>query len=83
MKELKFKIKHGPFLAGITLSALNPFFIIWWLRIGFKLISDAIIIWAFGGIWIVFLFHIWMDFVWLIQLRLLSSKSSKILPIEI
>src|SRR3989337_2314134 len=29
--ESGFKTKHGPFLAGIFLSALNPFFIIWWL----------------------------------------------------
>ena len=54
--------KHGPFVAGILLSALNPFFIIWWLTIGFKLISDALIIWSFWGILIMFLLHIWMDY---------------------
>jgi threonine/homoserine/homoserine lactone efflux protein len=80
MKELKFlSINHGSLLTGITLSALNPFFIIWWLSIGFKLISDAIIIWAFVGILVVFLFHIWMDFVWLGLVAFLSSKSLKIL----
>jgi threonine/homoserine/homoserine lactone efflux protein len=80
MKELKFlNIKHSAIITGITLSALNPFFIIWWLSIGFKLISDAIIIWAFAGILVVFLFHIWMDFVWLGLVAFLSSKSLKIL----
>jgi len=71
--------KHGPFLAGILLSALNPFFIIWWLTIGFKLISDSIIFWSFWGILIMFLLHIWMDYVWLSSTALVSSRISKIL----
>lgn len=71
--------KHGPFLAGILLSALNPFFIIWWLTIGFKLISDALIIWSFWGILIMFGLHIWMDYVWLSSTALVSSRISKIL----
>ena len=71
--------KQGPFLAGILLSALNPFFIIWWLTIGFKLISDALIIWSFWGILIMFSLHIWMDYVWLSSTALVSSRISKIL----
>jgi len=71
--------KQGPLIAGITLSALNPFFIIWWLTIGFKLISDAMLMWAFAGILIVFVLHIWMDFAWLGIVSFLASKSSKIL----
>lgn len=73
------KPKQGPLVTGIALSALNPFFIIWWLTIGFKLISDAIMIWAFSGILIVFFLHIWMDFVWLGGVSFLASKSSRIL----
>ena len=79
MKETTFNLKHNAVLTGITLSALNPFFIIWWLSVGFKLISDAMLIWAFVGIIIVFLLHIWMDFVWLYSVACLASKSSKIL----
>jgi len=71
--------KQGPFLAGIIFSALNPFFIIWWLTIGFKLISDALIVWSFWGILIMFLLHIWMDYVWLSSTALVSSRISKIL----
>jgi len=71
--------KHGPLIAGIVLSALNPFFIIWWLAIGFKLISDAMLMWSFVGILIVFGLHIWMDFAWLGTVSFLASKSSKIL----
>ncbi len=71
--------KQGPLITGIALSALNPFFIIWWLAIGFKLISDAMLMWSFAGILIVFVFHIWMDFAWLGTVSFLASKSSKIL----
>jgi len=71
--------KQGPLIAGIALSALNPFFIIWWLTIGFKLISDAMFMWAFTGILIVFVLHIWMDFVWLGTVSFLASKSSGII----
>ena len=74
-----FEGKHGPFLAGIMLSALNPFFLIWWFTIGFKLISDALVIASFAGIGIMFVFHIWMDYVWLCTVSFLSSKGKKIL----
>lgn len=79
MKETTFNLKHNTVLTGITLSALNPFFIIWWLSIGFKLISDAMLMWAVAGIFVVFLLHIWMDFVWMYSIAGLASKSSKIL----
>ncbi|WP_299292160.1 LysE family transporter [Nitrosopumilus sp.] len=70
---------RGPLLAGIAFSALNPFFLIWWLTIGFKLISDAMLIWAFGGVLIMFALHIWMDFAWLGAVSYLASKSRNIL----
>jgi len=73
------KSKQGPLITGITLSALNPFFIIWWLTIGFKLISEAMLIWAFSGILEVFFLYIWMDFVWLGGVSFLVSKSSQII----
>lgn len=74
-----FATRYNAVLTGITLSALNPFFIIWWLSIGLKLISDAMLIWSFVGIVVVFLLHIWMDFVWLYSVARIASKSSKIL----
>ncbi len=78
-KNITSTPKHGPLVTGIIFSALNPFFIVWWLTIGFKLISDAMLIWAFSGILIVFFLHIWMDFAWLGGISFLASKSSKIL----
>lgn len=74
-----FEGKHGPFIAGIMLSALNPFFLIWWFTIGFKLISDALYLASFAGIGIMFAFHIWMDYAWLCAVAFLSSKGKKII----
>ena len=78
-KKYETKLKQGPIITGVLLSALNPFFIIWWLTIGLKLISDAMAIWAFVGILIVFVLHVWMDFVWLGSTAFLISKSKKII----
>ncbi|WP_428324421.1 LysE family transporter [Nitrosopumilus sp.] len=82
LKEKEFSItnpKQGALITGVLLSGLNPFFIIWWLTIGFKLISDAMMIWAFSGMLIMFGLHIWMDFAWLGGVSFLASKSLKIL----
>ena len=73
------QVKHGAFLTGVLFSALNPFFIIWWLTIGFKLISDSIDLWSYWGIGILFGVHIWMDFVWLGFVAFSASKAGNIL----
>ena len=77
--EKKTNRGNNSFLAGIFLSALNPFFIIWWLTIGFILITESISIWGFSGILILFVFHIWMDYVWLFLIAGLASKAKDIL----
>jgi threonine/homoserine/homoserine lactone efflux protein len=71
--------KYSPFFAGILFSALNPFFIIWWFTIGFKLISDSLFLWSFWGIAILFALHIWMDYAWLTSTAYLSSRGSRFL----
>ena len=69
----------SPLIAGIILSGLNPFFLVWWITIGFKLVSDSILLWGAGGILILFGLHIWMDFAWLGGVAYLSSKGAKVL----
>ncbi|MDE1830098.1 MAG: LysE family transporter [Thaumarchaeota archaeon] len=71
--------KHGPFFIGVLLSALNPFFLIWWFTIGFKLISDALALYSLIGIGMVFGFHIWMDYAWLGTVGFLSNRGKTIL----
>ena len=59
------EITKSPLLVGIGLSGLNPFFLIWWATIGTVLIFEAISIWGWLGVPILFAAHIWLDFVWL------------------
>ena len=74
-----FASKHGPFVVGILFSALNPFFLIWWFTIGFKLILDSLILYSTIGIGIMFAFHIWMDYAWLGTVGFLSGRGKKVL----
>lgn len=71
--------RYGPYLTGILLTGLNPFFLVWWFSIGIKLISDAMELWSVWGILIMFAIHIWMDFAWLGFVSMMSSKGTKIL----
>ncbi|HKG86927.1 MAG TPA: LysE family transporter [Nitrososphaeraceae archaeon] len=71
--------KKDPFIIGCILSALNPFFILWWLTAGLKLISDSLELYGFAmGIIVVFSFHIWMDYSWLAVTAHLISRGTLI-----
>jgi threonine/homoserine/homoserine lactone efflux protein len=75
----KFNIKN-PILVGFIFTILNPFFLVWWLTIGSKLISDSVI--NFGiveGISIIFLSHIWMDYFWLWFTSFMINKGKSII----
>ncbi len=75
----ELQTKQTPFLAGVLLTGLNPFFIIWWLTVGFKLISDSIALWSLWGIVIMFGLHIWMDYAWLSSTSYLAMKFRRVL----
>lgn len=69
-----------PVLLGIIFSALNPFFIAWWLTVGLKLISDSISLFGvITGSILLFSLHIWMDYIWLILTSYLISRGVSII----
>jgi threonine/homoserine/homoserine lactone efflux protein len=75
----KFNMKN-PILAGFIFTIINPFFLVWWITIGSKLISDSVI--NFGileGISIIFLSHIWMDYFWLWFTSFMINKGKSII----
>lgn len=57
--------KQPGVILGIVFTALNPFFILWWLTVGSVMISQALLLGAFGGVALMFGAHIWMDYAWL------------------
>src|SRR5919202_1225214 len=77
------KANLGPLMVGMIFTAMNPFFVIWWLTVGIKLISDSI--YLFGiveGVFLLFLFHIWMDYAWLAVAAYLFSKGWSIVKMR-
>ena len=71
--------RGGPLMAGILLSAGNPYFLIWWATAGLVLITRARTdfgIWAFG---LMALVHWSCDLVWLTVLSWASFKGSVLL----
>ena len=54
-----------PVVAGILFTGINPFFFLWWISVGIKLISDSIALLGYPiGIAFLFLAHVWMDYAW-------------------
>ena len=70
---------RGPFLTGIALTALNPFFLGWWLTVGLKIIADSLTFGVATGIILVFGFHIWMDYAWLVGTSYLAARGASML----
>jgi threonine/homoserine/homoserine lactone efflux protein len=70
--------KSAPLLAGILLTAGNPYFLLWWATVGLALATDATSmgVWAF----VVFAIVHWLcDFIWLTALTWASFKGSVLL----
>lgn len=67
------KSYENPLIIGVALSALNPFFIIWWLGIGSPLVYEALRLWSFQGIALMYVSHVWLDFAWLPSVAYLAS----------
>ena len=79
----KFNIKN-PILAGFLFTILNPFFVVWWLTIGSKMISDSLV--NFGiveGTSLLFFSHIWMDYFWLWLTSFMINKGKSVIKEKI
>ena len=71
---------ENPVLAGIFFTGLNPFFFLWWISVGIKLISDSIALLGYPfGIVFLFFVHIWMDHAWLGLTSYFASRGIKLI----
>jgi threonine/homoserine/homoserine lactone efflux protein len=70
--------KDKPILAGIILTAGNPYFLVWWATVGLKLATDAkgLGIWAFAAFALV---HWLCDLIWCQALSWASFKGTRLL----
>lgn len=64
--------------AGVFFTALNPFFIVWWLSVGSQLILESLIFASLAGIALLFAAHIWMDYVWLTFVAYMAKRGTNV-----
>jgi threonine/homoserine/homoserine lactone efflux protein len=69
-------------LLGLALTGLNPYFIIWWLTIGANLIILALEFAGLGGVILMYVCHVWIDYAWLILVATFAERSTKILKLK-
>jgi len=80
-KQQAKAVKDKAILAGIVLTAGNPYFLVWWATVGLKLATDAraLGIYAFA---LFALVHWLCDLIWCQILSWASFKGSTILNIQ-
>ncbi|HCG91980.1 MAG TPA: hypothetical protein DEZ08_09130 [Dehalococcoidia bacterium] len=61
---------------SVVISITNPYFVIWWLTIGAKIINDGLNR-GILGVTSVYFGHILADFVWMIFLAIIFSSGKK------
>ena len=67
------------FFIGLAFTGLNPYFILWWLTVGAKLIIIALEFAALLGVVFMFICHVWMDYVWLTGVAYFSKKGTNVI----
>jgi threonine/homoserine/homoserine lactone efflux protein len=65
-------------LLGLALTGLNPFFVIWWLTAGAQLIVIALEFASLAGVLLMYVCHVWMDYVWLVGTAYLAKTGMKV-----
>ncbi|MCS7097730.1 MAG: LysE family translocator [Candidatus Methanomethyliaceae archaeon] len=78
-RKMEFKEASGnPILLGIGLSALNPYFILWWITIGASLVAIAMELAGIFGVLFMYFSHVWMDFAWLAILAIIGHQGRRL-----
>ncbi len=69
----------NPFVIGVILTGLNPYFLLWWATVGLALINMSLALGMLSGIIIMYASHVWMDFAWLTLLSSATARGKRIL----
>jgi threonine/homoserine/homoserine lactone efflux protein len=72
---------YSAFIAGILLSGLNPFFLMWWITVGSMLLMNFLEF-SPNGIVLFIIFHWICDFVWLSLISITTFKMQSFLNNE-
>lgn len=77
-KQASSPLKAPPLVIGVSLSALNPWFIAWWALIGGVLAVEAYELMGILGIPLLFASHVWLDFAWLALISHAGKKGREL-----
>ncbi|MGQ9781482.1 MAG: LysE family transporter [Nitrososphaeria archaeon] len=67
--------ERSAFMVGVMLTILNPYFLAWWIGIGSSLLLEAFETATVVNVTLFYLFHVWLDYVWLLFISALGSAS--------
>lgn len=65
-------------LVGLAFTGLNPFFIVWWLSVGANLIIISLEFASLPGVVLMYVSHVWMDYVWLVSIAYFAEKGKRV-----
>lgn len=81
LKKPKSSYQHL-FFIGLAFTGLNPYFILWWLTVGAKLIVIALEFAALLGVVFMFICHVWMDYVWLTGVAYFAKRGTTVIGLK-
>jgi len=67
---------------GLAFTGLNPFFIIWWLTAGAQLVIISLEFASLAGVLLMYVCHVWIDYVWLTATAHLAKRGMKVVGIK-
>jgi threonine/homoserine/homoserine lactone efflux protein len=70
------------FLIGLAFTGLNPFFIIWWVTAGAYLILLSLDFASLAGVVLMYVCHVWMDYVWLTSVAHFAKKGMSVVGLK-
>ncbi|ACB40191.1 LysE family transporter [Pyrobaculum neutrophilum] len=68
----------SPLAAGVALTALNPYFLLWWITVAGPIVAElaAQPPYVFAAVYAA---HVWMDYLWLALMASLGNAASRLL----
>ncbi|WP_010247784.1 LysE family transporter [Acetivibrio cellulolyticus] len=90
-KRLSFNVKSNDssykrnlemVIGGFVISAVNPYFTIWWAIIGLSLMTSAYSLHGFVGVSLFYTGHIIADISWYLLIAILISKTKRFINLK-
>ena len=67
---------------GLVFTGLNPYFVLWWLTAGAKIILLSLGFAGLLGVVFMYICHVWMDYVWLTSVAYFSKKGTNVFGLK-